>query len=556
MNKYFSPSTKKVKINQFYLFFRFPFRTFLHYLTGFLSSFVAVKIVKKVSSIVKEGNASFVNKDPFLNVIRLIIFGLIVFAHIALEIYLVEIYSSHLRQKLVKSYLNSRFAQSQKAKFVLSNYDNDAIEVGTKTAQIFNRCFYSLVLVLLLFFEIFKQKSTRKLIPWLTLTLSLLSMVGIRLYYLSYYHRSRRMRIIQKENKHFAELENNLEYVKTVGSEKEEIHKHRKLLKGNLKNAISLAASKSLYATLPNYVLLSYLPVLFLFFVKDAALWVSLHMCLEKLFGSWKKFFEELWAKGGYDTYSASLRNLNRTFAILENDDFSFLPSVNQLDEEKLDITFQGVDFIYPNSSLKILDNFSFVFQGGKKYLLTGTNGIGKSTLFKLIVGLYQPQEGTIKLNENETEKITSSILQRKIIFLPNNPYFFHARLGDNIVYPYKYQESLHKENLENIARKLGIMEFIDKLPRRWETVIAEKGQNLSAGQKQLVSLMRLFISDYQIYLLDEFLSNVNNDLKKKVLKVVFTELRDKTVLVISHDKEIQKYAKEIYQFTPQKLVA
>jgi len=67
---------------------------------------------------------------------------------------------------------------------------------------------------------------------------------------------------------------------------------------------------------------------------------------------------------------------------------------------------------------------------------------------------------------------------------------------------------------------------------------------------------MRLFISDYQIYLLDEFLSNVNNDLKKKVLKVVFTELRDKTVLVISHDKEIQKYAKEIYQFTPQKLVA
>jgi len=151
----------------------------------------------------------------------------------------------------------------------------------------------------------------------------------------------------------------------------------------------------------------------------------------------------------------------------LENDNFSSLPSVNQLDEEKLDITFQEVDFIYPNSSLKILDNFSFVFQGRKKYLLIGTNGIGKSTLFKLIVKLYQPQGGTIKLNENETEKIVSSALQRKIIFLPNNPYFFYARLGDNIVYPHKYQESLHKENLENITRKLGIMEFIDKLPRR-----------------------------------------------------------------------------------------
>src|SRR6185312_12233250 len=124
MNENYSPSTKKVKINQFYLFSRFPFRTFLHYLTGFLSSFVAVKMVKKVSGIVKEGNASFTNKKPFSNVIRLI-----VFAHIALEIYLVEIYSSHLRQKLAKSYLNSRFVQSQKSKFILSNYDNDAIEV-------------------------------------------------------------------------------------------------------------------------------------------------------------------------------------------------------------------------------------------------------------------------------------------------------------------------------------------------------------------------------------------------------------------------------------------
>src|SRR5689334_18525295 len=100
MNKNYSPSVKKTKINQFYLFSRFPFRTFLHYLTGFLSSFVAVKMVKKVSGIVKEGNASLITENLFLNVIRLIIFGLIVFAHIALEIYLVEIYSSHLRQKL------------------------------------------------------------------------------------------------------------------------------------------------------------------------------------------------------------------------------------------------------------------------------------------------------------------------------------------------------------------------------------------------------------------------------------------------------------------------
>jgi len=99
-----------------------------------------------------------------------------------------------------------------------------------------------------------------------------LSLVAFRLYRLSYYYRSRRTRQIQKENKHLTELENNLEYIKTVGSERKEIHEHQLLLKNNLKNAVFLAISKSLYATLPNYALLKYLPILFLLLVKDKVL--------------------------------------------------------------------------------------------------------------------------------------------------------------------------------------------------------------------------------------------------------------------------------------------
>ena len=84
--------------------------------------------------------------------------------------------------------------------------------------------------------------------------------------------------------------------------------------------------------------------------------------------------------------------------------------------------------------------------------------------------------------------------------------------------------------------------------------MVAEKGQNLSEGQKQLVSLMRALVRNYEFYLFDEFLSNINNELKEKIVKVIFHELRDKTVIIISHDGETSQYVDEICKFTPRGL--
>ena len=143
-------SSTKTKINFFYLVRTFPLRTALHYFTGFLSAFATVKIIGHIGGMVAKGDASSLTNNLPETVFRLVGFGLIVFVHIAMEIYLTEVYSSHLRQKLAESYLASRFSQTQKAQFVLSNYDNDAVRVGTGVAQIFNRCFYSLVSIFLL----------------------------------------------------------------------------------------------------------------------------------------------------------------------------------------------------------------------------------------------------------------------------------------------------------------------------------------------------------------------------------------------------------------------
>src|SRR5690349_9399872 len=106
-----------------------------------------------------------------------------------------------------------------------------------------------------------------------------------------------------------------------------------------------------------------------------------------------------LWAYGGYDAYCSSLKQLNDTFDILERSaELPIKTSKKPLPAKKLEITFQKVSFSYPETNKKILDNFIFNFQNGKKYVIIGPNGAGKSTLFKLVIKLYRPQTGVIKL--------------------------------------------------------------------------------------------------------------------------------------------------------------
>ncbi|CAG8464038.1 1072_t:CDS:2 [Ambispora leptoticha] len=446
-----------------------------------------------------------------------------------------EMYSSFLRWKLNEKYLKSNFSQTQKAKFVVGNYENDAIVVGAKASQIFNR-----------------------------------SLTALILFRLAYRYRKQRLNFIQKENKRFEEIKNNIEYIKIKGAEKKEIKKSRQFLKNNWRNILSLSFTKSLYASITNYVLLEFLPIFFLiFFVggQGVGFSVALYISLKELFGAWKKIVEMFWAHGGYDVYLSSLKQLNNAFAILEKDaevnklsnqlvlsleeaevkkiiynkkyngwtfpggklEFNETPlkaaerevfeetnllvqNLKQIGKRKLQakekekgsvietkffseeeiakiklsgatkyffeqqvsnfpknktITFQNVNFAYPETNKKILDNFSFTFQSGKKYAIVGPNGIGKSTLFKLLAKLYKPSKGAIKIDNVDLEKFDSSALRPKIAYLPNNPSFFNTSLGNNIVYPNIYQESIHKEKLEKLAKNLGIKEFVDKLPSR-----------------------------------------------------------------------------------------
>src|SRR4051812_31352745 len=142
----------------------------------------------------------------------------------------------------------------------------------------------------------------------------------------------------------------------------------------------------------------------------------------------------------------------------------------------------------------------------------------------------------------------------RHICYQTNRPTFFRLSIAENVCYPNKYDKKIYNK-LVQAAKKTGIYDFITKLPQGFDTVLREGGTDLSEGQKQQISAMKIFINDYDIYILDEILSNVHPDLKGIILGNIFAKLKGKTVLVIDHHYEIFQYVDYIYQFTGEKLI-
>ncbi|CAI2171415.1 8198_t:CDS:2 [Funneliformis geosporum] len=393
---------KKTNINLFYLFKKFPLLSLTHYGFALFSAYGSTQLIfGYLGDALKKGGVETLKANVGGFLLRLIIYGITVYLHILLGVYLEEVYTAHLRKKLTKKFLSANFTQVQKEEFILSRFDNDAATVGRLAVGIFNR------------------------------TLAILAILVPVLYYISYRYKLKRDREFEKENKRFKELKDNVEYVKTTGTENQEIKKSNQQFASNLRKNYAFVATKIMSGQVSGAIL-----------------------------------YAKLSTYGGYESYSSSCKRLNETFANLERNQISS-PTINYLPIKKVDIAFQKVNFAYLETNKKILDNFSFSFQQGKKYVIIGSNGIGKSTLFKLMLKLYQPQKGVIELNNIELKKIDNSNLREKMVYLPNSPSFFNTSLGDNIVYPEVYQENIHQEKLEQIAQKLEIKEFIDGLPKR-----------------------------------------------------------------------------------------
>lgn len=204
------------------------------------------------------------------------------------------------------------------------------------------------------------------------------------------------------------------------------------------------------------------------------------------------------------------------------------------LSRPKLDgrIVFEEVTFSYPDAAVETLKGVSFTIEPGEKVAILGRIGSGKSTVARLILGLYTPASGKVMIDGTDIRQIDPGDLRRNIGAVLQDLWLFSGNVRDNIAIGAVRPRDT---DVLEAARIAGVDDFIAKHPMGYDLPLAERGEGLSGGQRQAITLARALVGRPPIMLLDEPTSSMDVQNEAAVLKRLKTELADRTVIVITH---------------------
>ena len=211
----------------------------------------------------------------------------------------------------------------------------------------------------------------------------------------------------------------------------------------------------------------------------------------------------------------------------IKNDDN--LPS---LIINKSEIEFKNISFSYATNQSKAIKNISLNIEGGSMAALVGHSGAGKSTILNLLPRFYDPQQGLIKIDDQDTSKVNLNSLRKNISLVSQDIILFDDTIKNNIAYAKSNATDIE---ILNACKFAAADEFIDKLPYKFETLIGENGTRLSGGQKQRISIARAILKESPIILLDEATSSLDADSEEIVQNAILNLTKNKTTLVIAH---------------------
>ena len=200
-------------------------------------------------------------------------------------------------------------------------------------------------------------------------------------------------------------------------------------------------------------------------------------------------------------------------------------------------ISAKNLSFSYPGGteeepSTLVLDNVNFQIKKGSRVAFVGGSGSGKSTVLKLLLGLYQPGGGEISLMGDNIAGVSLESLRNAYAYVPQDSFLFPESIGQNIT---GEETPTDIPRLEKACRDAGILEFINSLPHRFNAVLNEAAENISGGQKQRIALARAFYRDAPIILFDEATSALDPSTEAEILKSFDSLSQDKTVVMVAH---------------------
>lgn len=196
-------------------------------------------------------------------------------------------------------------------------------------------------------------------------------------------------------------------------------------------------------------------------------------------------------------------------------------------------IAFRNVHFNYPSRpDVKILQGISFDVIPGQTVALVGTSGCGKSTCVQLLQRFYDPLEGFVSIDGNELRDLNLGWLREQMGVVGQEPILFGTSIGENICYG---RDGVSQEEMERAAKEANAHDFIQRLPRKYDTLVGERGAQLSGGQKQRIAIARALVRHPKILLLDEATSALDTQSEAVVQKALDKARQGRTTIIVAH---------------------
>lgn len=215
-------------------------------------------------------------------------------------------------------------------------------------------------------------------------------------------------------------------------------------------------------------------------------------------------------------------------------------------------IVVENVSFHYPESGIRALDQVSFEIKAGQTLGIIGTTGSGKSTIANLLMRMYDPTSGSIKIDGQDIRNYNISGLRKQIGFVPQDVFLFSDTISNNIAFGLDHADELV---IEKAAKDADVYQNIVDFPKGFKTMLGERGITLSGGQKQRVSIARAIAKEPKILILDDCLSAVDTKTENSILTALRKIMKDRTSVIISHRVSSAKLADHIIVLHDGKII-